>query len=291
MPEDQASRLRVLARGVSQANSQGMRIIAVTSGKGGVGKTNISVNLALALTELGRKVIVFDGDLGLANIDVVCGISPKYTLEDVVLGNSSLSEVLVDGPNGIKILPGGSGSGLLVNLEQRSLQNVLEKLQSLDGLADILLIDTGAGIARGVIQLLEGSDEIILVATPEPTSLTDAYGLVKTLYMRGNKAQIGVVINRVNSRDEAESTFSRLSLVLDRFLKYKVEYLGFIYEDHFLTKAVMTQTPVSVAFPTAPATLCIQWIAKNLLGIIGKSASPARGVRGFVESLMAHFFN
>lgn len=294
MVEDQAARLRALAQGIhlsSTVKHKFLRVVAVSSGKGGVGKTNVSINLALALAELGQRVVVFDGDLGLANVDVICGLTPKYTLEDVVVGHKTVTEVLVDGPKGIKILPGASGNGIMTNLEQSTLQSLLDKLLILDGLADFLIIDTGAGIARSVIQLLEASDEVIVVITPEPTSLTDAYGLVKTLFLHGKKCSIGVLVNRVRSKDEAEATFSRLAAVMDRFLKFKVNYLGYIYEDHFVTKAVMRQTPVALLFPVAPASQCIKWVAKNLLGVLHKSSAPSRGVRGFVEGLVSQFAN
>ncbi len=291
--DDQATRLKALVNKnnlSAPVTPKGIRVIAVTSGKGGVGKTNVSINLAIALAELGQRVIVFDGDLGLANVDVICGLNPSYTLEDVVNGFKSLSEVLIDGPAGIRILPGGSG-GSLVNIMPSELAALLEKLQMLEEMADILLIDTGAGIAKNVTQLLEAADEVIVVATPEPTSLTDAYGLVKTLLFKGKDCRIGVLINRVRSKDEAETTFSRLAAAMDRFLKYKANYLGFIYEDHFVTKAVMRQTPVTAAFLSAPATQCIKLIAKNLVGVLAKSSYPARGIRGLMEGLLAQLSN
>lgn len=292
MAEDQAARLRTLAQGINQTSPsihKFLRVIAVSSGKGGVGKTNVSINLALALADLGKRVVVFDGDLGLANVDVICGLTPKYTLEDVVVGSKSVTEVLMDGPKGIKILPGASGNGIMGNLENSSLQALLDKMMILDGMADFLIIDTGAGIARGVIQLLEASDEVIVVITPEPTSLTDAYGLVKTLFLRGKRCRIDVVVNRVKSKEEAEATFSRLEAAMDRFLKYKVGFLGYIYEDSFVSRAVMRQTPVSILFPTAPASQCLKLVAKNLIGAVSKANAPSRGMRGFVEGLVAHF--
>lgn len=292
MNQDQAARLRSMMQGNSpDTDRKNLRIIAVSSGKGGVGKTNLSINLAVALAELGKRVVVMDGDLGLANVDVVCGLAPVSTLEDLITGEETLQEVLLDGPKGVKILPGGTGSNL-VDMTPNLLQELLKKLEPLESLADILIIDTGAGIAKSVMQLLEAADELLVVVTPEPTSLTDAYGLVKMLLSRGKQSQISIIINRAHSKEEAESTYARLAAVMDRFLKSKVNYLGFIYEDQLLTKAVMRQVPVFVAFPSAPASRCIMSIAQNLVGVLTtKTSAGSKGIRGLMNGFLAHLYS
>ncbi|MDA8441517.1 MAG: MinD/ParA family protein [Peptococcaceae bacterium] len=288
--QDQASQLRALIAREEKTlggTTKGTRVIAVSSGKGGVGKTNISINLAVSLASSGSKVVVVDGDLGLANVDVMCGLMPVYNLEDVIRGNGTLTEALLDGPNGIKILPGGTGAGL-VDMGASDLENLFYSLKPLEEMADILILDTGAGIARSVIGLLNAADEVVVVVTPEPTSITDAYSLVKTLLTTDKQRRVSLLVNRVHSKEDAENTYVRLSGVIDRFLQYKVDYLGFIFEDPALVKAVMRQTPVTIAFPTAPASRCFATVADKLVGTIRQVPSQSKGLRGLMEGLVAH---
>ncbi len=292
MIEDQASKLRFLVNKQGNlANCQKtLRTIAVSSGKGGVGKTNFTVNLAIALSQLGQRVIIFDGDLGLANIDVICGLTPKYTLQDVITDSKTIAEILVDGPGGIKILPGGSGQ-MVANLDPVRLQLLVQRMQYLEDLADILLIDTGAGISRHVIQLLEGADEVVVVVTPEPTSVTDAYSLVKILLQQGKEWKIGILINQAESKEEAYATFARFEAVVQRFLHHQVKYFGMVFKDQFVTKSVMCQTPFVVSFPQAPASHCIKTLAEDLIGVLHKSPIPGKGIQRLLQGLMSRFTN
>jgi flagellar biosynthesis protein FlhG len=233
---DQASVLRELA---SQKSKSNMRVIAVTSGKGGVGKTNLTVNLALALSEYGRSVIILDGDLGLANVDIAFGLTGRYSIEHLLSGEKTIEQILLAGPRGIRIIPGGSGVQELANLERSKLENVIANLGRLERMTDLLLIDTGAGLGYMVTNFLKAADDIILVITPEPTALTDAYSLLKTLRKEGCGVPIHVVINRVQNQTDAQATFNRLETTVNRFLDGSLNYLGWVYDDFHVGRSVM----------------------------------------------------
>lgn len=283
---DQAAVLRELSASIAVPKTK-MRVIAVTSGKGGVGKTNFTVNFALALVELGYRVIILDGDFGMANVDIAFGITPRYSMEHLVAGEKTIEEILLAGPKGIGILPGGSGVQDMANLERSQLQNVLANFGRLEKHADILLIDTGAGLSNTVLNFLRASDEIILVTTPEPTSLTDAYGLVKALDISSGDARVGVVVNRVHSESEARDTYERLETAVKKFLSGSLNLLGWVYDDPQVGRAVMSQEPVGVVYPDSSAYKCIQWIAGTISGLYLQA--PRRGIRGFLKSLLNNF--
>jgi len=282
---DQASVLRELA--ARRKTSQGrMRVISVTSGKGGVGKTSFTLNLALALTEYKLRVVILDGDLGLANVDVACGITPRYTIEHLIAGEKTIEEILVEGPGGIKILPGGSGVLELANLERTKLMYVIANLGRLERLADILIIDTGAGLNNTVLNFLKASDDIILLTTPEPTALTDAYGLLKALRSGAGPAQVNVVVNRVRLEADARNTFERLEIAVDKFLHGSLNLLGWVYEDPQVSRAIMQQVPLGAAYPQSSAYRCIQWIAGMVSGLYLSPPRQAAGIRGFLGNLL-----
>lgn len=283
---DQAAVLRELSAARPAPRSK-MRVISVTSGKGGVGKTNFTVNFALALVELGYRVIILDGDFGLANVDIAFGITPRYSMEHLIAGEKTIEEILLTGPKGIGILPGGSGVQEMANLELSQLQNVLSNLSRLEQYADILIIDTGAGLSNTVLNFLRASDEVILITTPEPTSLTDAYGLVKVLDINRKDISIGVVVNRVHSESEARDTYQRLETAVERFLSGSLNLLGWVYDDPLVGRAVMSQEPVGIFNPQSSAYRCIQWIAGTFTGL--HFQAPRRGIRGFLKSLLNNF--
>lgn len=286
---DQAKVLRHLVSQQKKQETQDLRVLAVTSGKGGVGKTNFSVNLGLALTDLGHRVILFDGDLGLANLDVACGVTPRYTLEHLLIGEKTIEEILVRGPKGIGILPGGSGVQDLANIERERLIEVIQNLSKLEQLGDIIIIDTGAGLGQNVLNFLKAADDIILVTTPEPTSLTDAYGLMKTLRRNHSSQTVNIVVNRVLKEKDARDTFERLESAANRFLNMPLEFLGWIYEDMAVGKAIMKQEPIGVSYPQSPAYQCIQWIANSISGIYLDPPKQAGGIRGFLTKLLRSF--
>jgi len=239
------------------------RIITVSSGKGGVGKTNFTVNLGIALAQLGNKVTIIDADLGLANIDVILGLVPKYTLTHVVKDGMQINDILVQGPAGINIVSGGSGVMELVNLEQDKLNALVESFEYMNNDSDFILIDTGAGLSQSVITFINAANEIILVVTPDPTSITDAYAVIKNI-AEADK-QIKVVINRIDSNKEGLDVFQKINSASKKFLDIEVESLGFIYEDMNVKKAVRKQTPFLISYPNCLASKGIGTIANNIV--------------------------
>ena len=282
---DQASALRQLVSSVNRKQTK-MRVISVTSGKGGVGKTNFTVNLALALAEYGQRIIILDGDLGLANVDIAFGLTARYTIEHLLSGEKTIEEILLMGPKGIGIIPGGSGVQELANVERDKLLNVLSNLGRLEKMADILIIDTGAGLGHTVMNFLQAADDIILVTTPEPTALIDAYGLLKTLRKEAGEVSIHVVINRVRSEADAQATFKRLETAVLKFLDGSLDFMGWIYDDQLVGRSVMLQEPLGISFPESSAYRCIQWIAGKVTGIYLSPPRQAGGVRGFLSKLL-----
>ena len=284
---DQVSGLRELA--FKGKNNNRMRVIAVTSGKGGVGKTSFTVNLALALAEYGRRIIILDGDLGLANVDIAFGLTARYTIEHLLSGEKTIEQIMLTGPRGIGIIPGGSGVQGLANLERAKLSNVIANLGRLETMTDLLIIDTGAGLGHTVINFLRAADDIIMVTTPEPTALTDAYGLLKTLRKEAGEVPIHVVINRVRNQKDAQATFKRLEMAVHKFLDGSLDFMGWVFDDPFVGRSVMQQEPLGISFPESPAYKCIQWIAGTVAGIYQRPPRQAGGVKGFLSKLLRSF--
>jgi len=267
----QADNLRILAqrmRNNVQAKIKGQnnvtRVITVTSGKGGVGKSNFSVNLGLALSEMKQRVLILDADLGLANIDVILGITPSYNLAHVIAGEKTIPEIICEGPRGLNIIPGGSGMHELANLKDWQIENFLAKLSHLEGMADYLIIDTGAGLSKAVLSFVLAADEVIVVTTTEPTAITDAYGLIKTIRQQRYQGKVKVVVNRATSPADANIVFNKLKIAISRFLKYQIEFLGEIREDSKVGQAVKEQQPFVIGYPLCPATQDIYTIAAAL---------------------------
>jgi len=284
---DQLSALRQIAsQKTGSSNSDRMRVIAVSSGKGGVGKTSLVVNLALALGEYDYKVMILDGDLGLANVDVAFGSISPYNMRYLLSGEKSLEEILYTVDKGIKILSGGSGVMDLANLERSLLKKVLLDLGRLESMFDILLIDTGAGLGRTVIDLICAADDVFIVLTPEPTSLTDAYGLIKTLKFQPGQPNINIVVNRVRSETEARSTFERLEQAAVKFLGLKLNFSGWIYDDPLMSRSIMEQKPLGISHPQSKAYKCVRWIASQIVGVYLNPPVESRGIKGFITSLL-----
>ena len=241
------------------------RVISVTSGKGGVGKTNVVANLAFALTGLGKKVLVLDADLGLANIDVLLGLTPQYTMEHFFGKKKTLSEILIQGPGGMSIMPASSGVLDLVDLNESQKLFLLGEMDRIAEQIDILLIDTGAGIASNVLYFNMAAQESVVVATPEPTSMTDAYALIKVLSTRCHKKDFMLLINQAADAHEAKDVFEKISRVADRFLdSLSIDYLGFIPYDEKLPSAVKHQRPVLEIYPKASSSRGFVTLAKNI---------------------------
>ncbi len=240
------------------------RVIAITSGKGGVGKTNIVANLGYALSRLGKKVLLFDADLGLGNIDVLLGLAPKYNLSHVILGEKSIPEIIVDGPGNMKILPASSGIHELTNLSEGQQQKIMSELDLLIEPVDILLIDTAAGISSNVIYFNLSAHEIMVVASPEPTSITDAYALMKVLSLKYSATHFKLLINSASSVDEADDIFRQLQLVSDRFLDISIEYMGYVICDKQVVRSVKQQKIVCEKYPAAAVSKCFMELAQKI---------------------------
>jgi len=241
------------------------RVIAVTSGKGGVGKTNIVCNLAIALSRLGKKILVLDADLGLANIDILYGLKPLYNMEHVVNGEKTLSDVMMEGPEGIQILPAGFGIPDLTCLTEGQKLNLLNEFESLDETMDIFLIDTGAGISSNVIYFNLAADECIVVATDEPTSLMDAYAVIKVMAVRYHVTYFKLLVNMVDEK-QAKSVFFRLNQAVERFLNQVfLDYIGYIPRDDLIKKALTKRKTIMELYPDSEASECFGTLARDLL--------------------------
>lgn len=240
-------------------------VIAVTSGKGGVGKTNISVNLAVALGAKGARVLTIDADLGLANMDIVMGLAPSYTVAELVRGDASIDDVLVQGPPGVWLLPGASGRYDLANLDDLQRHELFNAVDSLDDRFDIVVVDTGAGVGSNAIGFAAAAKDIVVVVTPEPTSVADGYGMLKVLCTRCAVRRVKVLTNMVTGDAEGEQVFRRLANLSARFLNISLDHLGSVPRDAAMGRAVMRGEPVLLAYPKSRASLAIENIAQTLL--------------------------
>ncbi len=266
---DQAEQLRNIVRQQNQINVTNAKVLTVTSGKGGVGKSNTAVNLAVQFRKRGKRVIIFDADFGLANVEVMFGTVPAYSLKDVIYGNKRISEIITEGPMEIGFISGGSGIVGLNDLQHEQVEELIRSLGELNTMTDVLIIDTGAGVGSNVMDFVIASPEVVLVSTPEPSSLTDSYSLVKALYndsrfIRGG-TNIHLLANRVSSKDEAMAIYEKLSSIVARFLDGEMSYLGMIPQDPALEKAVRAQEIISLTAPSARASKAYEEAAAKLL--------------------------
>ncbi len=274
---DQAEQLR---QRVSQQvrHSGSTRVIAVTSGKGGVGKTSFSVNLAIQLTKRGKRVVIIDADFGLANVEIMLGIRPKYNMADLIYNDRNIDDIITKGPLDISFISGGSGVQDMVNLDKEQIRILISKLARLDTLADVIIIDS-------VLEFVLNSPEVIIVATPEPTSITDAYSLLKAVNRSKeflvDEKKMKIIANRVGTREEGKEIYDKLNIVATKFLNIQLEYLGAIMQDNNAAKAVMEQKPVSLAFPNSISTKCYQEIGNRLLEIEEAVEEPREGIAKF----------
>ncbi len=282
---DQAEQLRELMR--SRNNGSGgskTRIIAVTSGKGGVGKTNLSINLALAYARLGKKVIVMDADLGLANVNVVLGIIPKYNLYHLIRKQKNLQDILLDTNYGIQIIAGASGFSKIANLSDDEREHFIEELGGLSD-ADVIIIDTSAGVSHNVLDFVAAADEALIVTTPEPTAITDAYGIIKIIATEIDNMNLGLklIVNRVKSVTEGKKVSERVISIAGQFLNLKVDYLGYVYDDPIVGSSVLKQKPFMVVDPNSKAAICV----KHLVGRLEKvEYREGSGFGNFIRKLL-----
>ena len=267
---DQADQLRKLVSSQKKVRKTS-RVITVTSGKGGVGKSTMTVNLGLAMQRLGKKVVILDADFGLANIEVMLGARPKFNLADLMFRGKTLQEIITKGPEDLEFISGGSGIQEMSRLTRDQVIYLVQKLYELDEMADIILVDTGAGIADSVLEFVSASNEVLIVATPEPTSITDAYALLKTLNRKSDYSRettsIKMIANRISSEEEGVTLHEKLQVVVEKFLSIQIEYLGGIHQDPNCQKAIMKQQPILIGSPNSPTSKEIEAIARKLLDI------------------------
>lgn len=286
---DQASGLRNIIK--ANQTRPLARVITVTSGKGGVGKSNTAINLAVQLKNMGQRVIILDADFGLANIEIMFGAVPKHNLYDLIYKGMKMEDIITWGPSDIGFISGGSGIAGMSNLSIEYLSYIIQNLAQLDAMADIIIIDTGAGISDAVLEFLVASGEILLVTTPEPTSITDSYSLLKALTHHDRfsvgSTQIRVVANRVSSENEGKALYSKLNTVVSRYLKIPITYLGSIPQDSELVNAVMQQMPVSIQAPKSKSACAYEMIANILMNREINKNIKYRGMAAFFSHIVA----
>ncbi len=286
---DQAASLREMAR----RSTKRAQTIAITSGKGGVGKTNLSVNLATVLAVMRRRVVLLDADLGLANADILCNVQPRFNLAHVVAGQRALADVMTHVPAGFSLIPGASGLAKMADLVEADRKRIVADLDSLSESADAIIIDTGAGIGRNVLSFTSTADHVVIVTTPEPTAITDAYAVLKVLVRCGTNAgsggvggaRISVMVNMVKNRDEAKQVHERIASVARQFLKTDVAFAGYVVTDAAVQQSVRKRAPFVQQYPNSAAAQCIQAWANRIDHHVDISAGLSAGKPGFFSRL------
>lgn len=268
-------------------NKTPVRVIAITSGKGGVGKTNLSVNIGIALAQRGQRVALMDADMGLANVDIVLGIYPKFNLSHVLSGDKTLVEIMLEGPSGLKVIPGASGIQKMSELSTLEQSAVIRAFSEIDQDLDVLIVDTAAGISASVVNFARACQEIIVVVCDEPTSLTDAYAFIKLLNRDYKLSNFHVITNMVKTVQQGQALFKKLTSVTDHYLDVNLRFLGVVPYDDLLRKAVQKQTPVVVAFPESKASIAVKEIAAKIDNWPLK-AQPSNYIEFFIERMIQY---
>lgn len=294
---DQAESLRnIIKKQEIQPDRRGTaRVITVTSGKGGVGKTSVSVNLAIMLSRLGKRVVMLDADFGLANVEVMFGIRPKYTLADLMFRGKNIAEIITYGIEGIGFISGGAGINELSALSREQILQLIHKMDDLDRMADVIIVDTGAGVGDAVLEFVLASQEVLLVATPEPTSITDAYALLKSLNQcssyEDGQPSIKMIANQVRHNGDADELFQKIGVVVKRFLHTEIDYIGAIPYDENMSRAVMRQEPLCFRYPNSPAVKAMQEIVERLENRNPGTTRGAGGIMQFFSKVIRMKFN
>lgn len=287
---DQAEQLRNIIKANSQPQRPLARVITVTSGKGGVGKSKTAINLAVQFRKMGQRVIILDADFGLANIEIMFGAVPKHNLCDLIYQGKNIKDIITWGPMDVGFISGGSGIAGMSNLSRDYLNYIVQNLVQLDEMADTIIIDTGAGISDAVLEFLVASGEILLVTTPEPTSITDSYSLLKALNRHPRyfsaTTSVKVIANKVTDETEAKALFSKLEAVVVRYLRVPITYLGMVPQDQQLARAVMQQMPVSLENPRARSTLAYEALAAKLMNKELNMNLTKRGMAAFFSHII-----
>ncbi|WNR46663.1 MinD/ParA family protein [Paenibacillus roseipurpureus] len=284
--KDQAEGLRNLVQTQTEKGTRSTRIITVTSGKGGVGKSNFTLNFALSLQAQGYKVLVFDADIGLANIDVLMGVSSKFSLYHLLKKDKTIWDIIQKGSNDIEFIAGGSGFNDLLRLTDDELNYFADQVMQLNGYVDFIIFDTGAGLSKETLKFILAAEDTIVVTTPEPTSITDAYAIIKMVNTMGHDVSFKLVINRVTDSKEGKQTADKISLVAKQFLNLQIPTLGFVDDDPVVSKAVKRQIPFTIAYPYSSATKSIQTLADNYLKGYRVIETPSSGVKSFLNKMM-----
>jgi flagellar biosynthesis protein FlhG len=267
-------------------NAAPVNVIAVTSGKGGVGKTNVAVNLSVSLAEAGQRVLLFDADLGLANVDIALGLKPKYDIQHVIAGEHSLDDILLPGPAGIHVIPASSGVARMASLSAPEQAGLVRAFSELNTPVDTLVVDTGAGIDSTVLTFTAACQEVIVVICDEPTSLTDAYALVKVLNQQCNVKRFQILANMVDNELQGRQLFDKLCKVADRFLDVHLGYLGAVPRDEYLRRAVRAQRPVVSEYPRSESARALRALADRVRALPANQA--AGGLGFFVERMLEY---
>ena len=268
--KDQAEKLRELMKEESSNKNNTIiknkaKVLAVTSGKGGVGKTNFAINLAISLKRLGYKVLIFDADIGLANVEILAGVNIEHTIADLFADEKDIYEIIGEGPEGIKIISGGSGFNEVFIMSYENTDKLLKEIEKLESSMDFIIIDTGAGVSNIILHFVMAADEVILITTPDPTSLMDGYTMIKALTTNGYKGKLNVVANIVSNRMEAENVFYKLNKASNNFLNVKLNFLGYLEKSNIVNKAVINQRPFLLSDPRSIISKKINIIALNFV--------------------------
>lgn len=284
---DQAETLRELMKhqtGNTAVATGRTRIITIASGKGGVGKTNISTNLAIAYAQAGKRVILMDADLGLANVNVVLGVIPKYNLYHLIRKQKTMKDIIMDTNYGIQIVAGASGFAKIANLTDEERQNFIDEISELS-MVDVIIIDTSAGVSNNVLSFVSAADEVLIVTTPEPTAITDAYGIIKIIATEIDNLNLGLklVVNRVKSVVEGKKVAERVINIAGQFLNLKVDYLGYVYEDPLVQNAVLRQKPFMILDPKGKASICLKHIVSRLEKVEYREGG---GITSFIKKFL-----
>ena len=285
MKQDQAHKLRELHQRINNMKQgKATKVVSITSGKGGVGKSNFAINFALALVEAGQKVVLIDLDIGMANLEILLGMNAKDHLIDMVKHKKNIWDVLEKGPNGLELISGGSGFEEILDLSEHDTNYLFTELGRLEGYADIILFDTGAGLSKESQRCHLAADEIILVTTPEPTAITDAYSVVKILNHQDSNLQVRLVVNRVQNSKEGIAIANRVRMVTKQFLAKEIDVLGFLPNDSIVFQSVLEQSPFYLKYPKSQPA---KWM-KDMVNIylnVDNNRSNITGIKGFINKL------
>ncbi len=284
MVADQATGLREMAE-KNKVTSRA-RVLTITSGKGGVGKSSLSVNLGLALVKAGKKVLLFDADLGMANVNVLLGIIPKFNLYHVIKGHKTLREIIISTPDGLDMIAGASGYSSLADLPEEARHSLIESFDEISPEYDFMIIDTGAGVGANVVGFASPADEVIVVTTPEPTAITDAYGVIKSIVMSSPGKPLRLIVNRTTSSLEGKKVAERVINITRQFLSAEVESIGFIYEDENVPRSVRKQQPYYSLYPKSKASSCLNAVSARLLNIPEDSFQTNESIGHFFRRLL-----